>query len=217
LKNMSFFATAGMALALFAGSAAAATITISTGLDALQNPLGDGGCDAHWTVSGSAACGGGAAQVVLSSDADWYSGWAANTSSSQWITRNASVTPNGSPLPVFTLNFFLSDPTGASLTGSYSNDDGVIIALNGDTLATVGNTYALTSLGTVSTGFLSGWNSFTMTMTSSDNFLEGVRFEGTITGAGASFTGAGVPEPGTYSMLLAGVAGLWFGRRRLAR
>jgi len=58
-----------------------------------------------------------------------------------------------------------------------------------------------------------------MTMTSSDNFLEAVRLEGTAFGPGFSFSAppSGVPEPANAFLLAGGLGLLWAGRRKFAR
>lgn len=184
------------------------TLNLSTGLDASGNLItSDLGCDAHWTVTGSGACSGGAAQVVMPGDADWYGGWPANGPNSAAITRNASVQDNGNPLPTFSVNFYLADTTGASLSGSWGIDDGGYIALNGNTLATGGCCISMSGVSS-STGFVTGLNTLSIVMTSTDDFLEGVRFEGSVSG---DLT----PEPGTILLFATGLGGLIW-RRRLA-
>lgn len=217
MKNVNGVLVLGGLLLAFGPSVGRAGIlNLSTGLDSGGTAIStDLGCDAHWQVSGVAACAGGAAQTVRPGDGDWYSGWAANSASSEWITRNASVTTNGSPLPTFSISFNLTDTAGASLTGSWSSDDSSNLYLNGNLLAS-GAQWGLTALPIVNSGFVAGTNVLSFQMSSSDNYLEGVRFEGTVTGNGAAYGAASAaPEPGSWVLLLGGMTGLWFGRKSL--
>ena len=200
--------------ALFGG-----TLNLSTGLDSGGSLITtDLGCDAHWVqVAGpTAACANSAAQVVMSSDAGWFGGWIANGPNSNWITSNASTTANGSPLPGYSVTFFLDNTSGASLSGSWTIDDQGAISLNGNPIGSLGggNWGSLSSVS-ASSGFAVGANTLRIAMSSSDNFLEGVRFEGSVTGPGASLSPShpAVPEPISGWMFVAGM-GVLFAYRR---
>lgn len=216
---------AGAALALFLVPAASgATLNLSTGFDASGNLITtDLGCDAHWvqTAGPPPACPGSAAQVDMPGDTDFPApgAWVANNASSEWITSNASTVHNGAPLPTYELTFFLTDTAGASLSGSWTIDDAGTISLNGNSIGSlpVGNWTSLHSVST-SSGFLVGANTLSIRMTFSDNLTEGVRFQGSVNGTGASFTPAGptVPEPASGMLLLAGAAAI-FGYRRFRK
>ena len=111
-------------------------LILNTGLDSSGNLItADLSCDAHWTVSGTAVCSGSTAQIVKPNDLDW-GGWFADRPNSDWITRNASTWQNGSPLPTFTVRFWLDDTTAALLNGNWTIDDAGVIELNGHSLGT---------------------------------------------------------------------------------
>lgn len=213
--NSRAVALAVLALSTFT-VASAGTVNLSTGLDSNGNLItADGGCDANWvqTAGPANACGGNG-QIVTPGDADWYGGWVGNGPNSDWITSTAAVTANGSPLPTYQISFWLDDTTGAALSGSWTVDDAGYIALNGTTIGSEGdgNWTQLNTLTTNSANLVAGWNSLAITMTDSDNFLEGVRFEGSVTGDGASLA----PEPGTLALFGLGTLGLGLMRRRKA-
>jgi hypothetical protein len=208
-------------LLAFQQSAGATSISLSTG----QNSGGsiittDLGCDAHWVVVAGGptpACAGAHGQVVMPGDADsGFPSWVANSTSSAWITNNASITGNGAPLPVtYQVQFLLSDLIGASITGSWTIDDAGSISLNGHSIGTLGggNWVALNGIsGTASSDLVAGLNTLSISITSSDDFLEGVRFDGSVTGDGAAFIAA-VPEPATLTLTALGLVAV--ARRRL--
>ena len=202
-------------VALSAPAAFAGTLNLSTGLDSSGNRITtDLGCDAHWVaIAGpSTACAGSAAQVVMWGDPDWFGGWVGSGPNSDWITSNAGTQQNGSPLPSYMIQFYLASTTGASLSGSWTIDDEGTISLNGNQLNYLPSGYwgSLNPVSASSSDFVPGLNSLVISMTSSDNYLEGVRFEGSVTGEGASF----VPEPVSAVMLLTGVGSLFLGLRR---
>lgn len=199
----------------------ASTVTLAaTGLDASNSLILTGGqSDAHWTVD---PAGGGtpvAAQTVYPGNADWYGGWAANGPNSTWIARNANVSNNGAAPYSFYLDFSTAslDPSTLTMSGAWTIDDAGTISLNGHVLDTLGggNWGSLHTLTNVGAGdFISGSNTLAITMTSDDNYLEGVRFEGSISGTQLSAT----PEPSGMILLLGGLSllGLFYRSRYAA-
>jgi hypothetical protein len=194
-------------------------LNLSTGLDSAGNVITtDHGCDAHWVqVTGpSLACAGGgttgAAEVVLPTDPDWFGGWLANDTNSAWISSDVTTTQNGSPAPTYSITFYLSSTVGASLSGLWSSDDGSIVKLNSATLGTQGGCCIYNGSVSDSTAgdFLVGANTLSITIQNSDNFLEGVRFNGSVTGQGAAFA----PEPGSVVLMLMGAGAIVLRRRR---
>jgi hypothetical protein len=203
---------AAILMALGCPVAFAATINLSTGLNAGGNLITtDLGCDAHWTqVSGPTTACGDYAQVAMSGDADWGGGgWVPNGLNSNWITSDASNPRNGSPLPTYQVQFYLADTTNASLTGSWTIDDQGTISLNGNQIGVLGNGNwgAMSSVSAGAGSFVAGLNTLSITMTLSDNSLEGVRFDGSV-------TGDLVPEPASGLTLLTGLGAFLLFRRR---
>jgi hypothetical protein len=201
------------ALVLAVASVAfAGTLNVSTGLDSSNNLITtDGGFDAHWVVQQQNSTLS-PAQVVMSQDADWFGGWIPNGPSSNWIARDAFNCCNGPAPYTFHTTFSVSDPSMASISGSWTIDDAGILVLNGQTIDSQGsgNWGSLHPFSASGSGwFVTGVNTLAITITSDDNFLEGVRLEGTVVGTSST------PEPSTLLMLFSGFGGLAFVRRRL--
>lgn len=193
--------------------ASAATINVSTGQNASGVVQSTGGAlDANWIYNDSFINAGvpngypttGQAQVDAPGDNDYYSGWVANNSSSAWIAPDVNVFNNGNAPYTFTDTFSLTSGqlSSAALSGTWAIDDGGTLSLNGHVISTLtsGNFYSLNSFSAPTADFVSGANTLTITMTSSDNYVEAVRLAGAVTTAGT------VPEPS--SLLMMGMAGL---------
>src|SRR5215469_16771494 len=99
-------------------------LNLSTGIDT-TGP----GCDVHWTVSATptsdvpfvTACPGNAAQVVTSTDPDFFHDWVANTPDSSWIARIAGIIENGDNN--YSVNFWLDSASGDMLSGVAAVDN----------------------------------------------------------------------------------------------
>ena len=88
------------------------------------------------------------------------------------------------------------------------------MALNGHVIAALGDgnwgTLNSFSVAAGSGFFNQGTNTLVMTITDTDDFLEGVRMDGTLVG-----TASTVPEPGSLRFLVAGAIGfLVYARRK---
>ena len=199
----------------FAGS-----LNLSTGQDSSGNIQAGGFADANWTVDPPGCtdptCGTPVtAYTTDPSFADWYGGWLADNSSSDWITRNPNITNNGPADYTFYYSFDLADTTGALISGAWAIDDAGSLILNGNTISALGsgNWGSLSSFSDSNAGdFVAGGNTLEIEITSSDQFLEAVNLTGTLTG---DLAGSSTPEPSTSLLLIGGLgfAAILYSRR----
>jgi uncharacterized delta-60 repeat protein len=141
--------------------------------------------DPNWTVNGKPA------QLLTPSAANWYGGWLANGPNSNWIGVTASNPSNGPAPYTFQVQFNLSsfNFSTVSLSGQWSVDDAGALKVNGHQIASLSggnwgrlNPFALAA----GSGYLNqGLNTLEITMTQTDNYLEGVRLEGVIVDNGS--------------------------------
>src|SRR5271155_3946072 len=180
---------------------APASINLATGLDSSGNLITVGGTpDANWTVD-ELVGGPQPAQVTTPSNPVWYTGtpWDPNGPNSDWITRDANNVNQG-PAPYSYYRFFTlnaADLATATITGAFTGDDTVVLTLNGHALGStsIDNWGHLTpfSVPTGSPDFVVGLNELTINMTFADDYIEGVRLEGTLSGIAGGET---PPPPG---------------------
>ncbi len=199
----------------------AATIVglFNTGTDASNLALagGNGVIDPHYTIvaSTSGAFIGQQAQTYFNG------AYVANDANSRWISMNGSGGV-GSSSTTYRLTFDLTGliPMTASISGLYGADNEVSIFLNGANTgfflgggANPANFTGLTAFNLTS-GFVSGINTldFRVVDLGAPTALRVDNLAGT---ADLIVTG-GVPEPGTWAMMLAGI-GLMGGALRARR
>jgi len=183
----------------------------------LNNLISSGGVtDAHWTSTTDVTYDPtGIAQTVFSNDADWFGGWVANGPSSDWIARNAGVTNNGPAPYSFSTTFDLTgyDLSTIALSGFWTIDDQGTLNLNGNQISSLGdgNWGSLASFTAHNSDFVAGLNTLSITITADDEFLEGVRLQGDVTGSAS-----GVPLPAAESgaAVLMALVGVWSLRSR---
>jgi hypothetical protein len=193
------------------------TIFLSaTGLDPLNNLINVASqTDAHWTAEQSSG-GFASAQVLTPAGANWSGAWAPNGPNSAWIGRSANSPNNGPDLYSFQLAFDLSSfvLSTVSLGGLWAIDDTGTLHINGHQISSLGtgnwtamNPFSLPA----NSGFLNqGANLLSMKLTSTDNSIEGARFQGFISGTPLDATSA--PEPRVSLLIATGLAGLLLAR-----
>lgn len=185
------------------------TINLATGLNSSGGLIGSGGqSDANWSVPEQSG-GSGAAQTVFPGNADWYSGWLANGPNSDWIARDANNCCNG-PAPYSfdrTFTLFASDVSTVSISGYWTIDDAGTLTLNGNLIGSLvsGDWGSLWwfYVPAGSSFFHVGINTLTIIITSDDDYLEGARLEGTL--SGTKYT---IPEPSSFFLLGSGLLGM---------
>ena len=213
-----YFDMAGNAGATFSSTfttaASSTVINVSTGLNASGQLIAANNTnDAHWvyfpeastpseSTFGSPALGATTPlQTVGPADTGWWTNWAANGPTSDWITINPnSVTGNTFGLYYTTFNISGSVPANLCLVGSMGVDDNGLLAINGTAIMSNLNIYGgsgyyggYTSLYPlnipVSSYLTTGQNVLALGWGTTDNSLEAFRLGATIQTCGASFTG----------------------------
>jgi hypothetical protein len=211
--KMAFFAAAFAASALVGGSAAqAGTITtlFNTGVDASGTPLADGTIgDPHYTLVGVPS-GTTAIRVRTSAGGFPIPPYLGDDAVSAWIGPNNDTQVDGDVglfdyQTTFTLAGF--NAATASITGGWSSDNnGVSILINGVDTGNAGTDFAQFDLGfagfTINSGFHAGVNTIDFIVNNGGG-PTALRVEM----AGTASAG-GVPEPATWTMMIAGFGGV---------
>jgi hypothetical protein len=216
----SILLAAAACVLVIAPTSASAEVNLATGLDAQGNLQYLGGAlDANWTVTGAVnpLDAPNAYVVGVNTNESPFDGsfppWVFNGPNSSWIAANPFDGAGNGDM-TFTHTFTVSDPTIASIVGGYwTIDDGGVLALNGVTLASLpaGQWGSMHPFSTVPSDFVAGVNTLTMTIVNSDFWSEGARLEGMFVEGVPPPT---IPEPSTWSMMLAGFASLGYAALR---
>jgi hypothetical protein len=201
--------TAAVAIAAFAGSAQAATTTI-TGLK--NTGVGTSGdTDTNYKLtSASSDTAIGNTSPFITYDNQWpVSPWLANSVDSKWITPTSTQGQTfdawSAGTYTYTLSFDLTgyNATTASFAGRLAADNAVTVKLNNQVISTAAGFTDWTSFNAAS-GFVSGVNKLDFVVTNwqqNGGNPTGLRVE-----FGTSSIAAPVPEPETYAMMLGGLA-----------
>ncbi len=205
MKKMFLFVLMGSIL-LLSGNAFALTINFATGQDsggAIQT-TGDSQ-DANWTATYTTTV---PTYVTTSSNADWYGNWGDIVSSnSSWIAPYPdNAYGNGNYFYTYTFNLSGYNLATAVFSGmQFSQDDSGIVALNGNLLVSEGyiggGAYYFTPFSVPASDLVNGINTLTVTQDGTDDYLEAMRFEGTL-------TVSSVPIPGALLLFGPGLVGL---------
>jgi hypothetical protein len=215
-----------------ASQAHAATLNLATGLDSggVLQTSGDA-LDANWRVTGAVNPKSPPSAFVVgttSADEGFSGGWIANGPNSSWIAANPDD-PSGNGLETFTRTFFVANPNMAAIiNGAWTADDAASLFLNGHLLSTLTldfngpvltHTTHLNGFTTTPGDFVHGVNTLTMVITSTDDFLEGARLEGTLVAEGR-VSNVVAPVPPALPLFATGLSALGllgWRRKRKAR
>jgi hypothetical protein len=191
--RFAFAFSSAVAVLLTASHGHAASINLATGLDSggVLQTTGDA-LDANWQVTGAVNPKSPPSAFVVgttTADAGFGGGWIANGRNSSWIAANPDDTL-GNGLEIFTRTFTVTNSkTAAIINGAWTIDDAGSLFLNGHLLSTLSldfngpvltHTTQLNPFTTTPSDFVRGVNTPTMVITSTDDFIEGARLEGTL-------------------------------------
>jgi Beta-galactosidase jelly roll domain len=160
---------------------------------------------AIWTVleqSGPNNGKTGTAQIVTPASGDsGFPNWTPNTASSSWVAfdpNDAFGNGNGTYSTTFTLNS--ADLSTATISGAWTLDDVGVLELNGHLIGSLpdGSWTSLHSFSIPagSADFVLGTNTLSMVINGTDQFIEGVDLQGTLSRVSA------VPEPSGILLLV---------------
>ncbi|MYN25232.1 PEP-CTERM sorting domain-containing protein [Duganella levis] len=201
--------TAALAIAAFAGSAQAATTTI-TGLK--NTGVGtSGSTDNNYKLTAASSDTTITnTKPFITYDTQWpVSPWLANSGDSKWITPTSTQGQTfdawNAGTYTYTLSFNLTgyNATTASFAGRLAADNAVTVKLNNQVIGSAAGFTDWTSFNATS-GFVSGVNKLDFVVTNwqqNGGNPTGLRVE-----FGTSSIAAAVPEPETYAMMLGGLA-----------
>jgi hypothetical protein len=206
------FALASAAALVMSTSGAMATTAIkglfNTGVNAFGTPLVGHVADPHWTLSG---LGVGPLAYTGGTNGVFPIGpWVPDNSSSRWITPAKSAShsfdPTSNGFYTYTLDFNMAAIGGAFFDAQFAADnEAATITLNGHSLLTGAGGYNLWTLFSADAAdFVIGTNVLKIVV---ENFKLS---KGNPTGLNVEFlrSGAGVPEPASWLMLILGFCGL---------
>lgn len=218
MRFATFCIAAAAVSAALAAPAAAVTIPtlFNTGVNnAGVAVTGVGIADQHWTLTG------GTAYVSATSGSFPTPPWLADNSVSRWITprpsAGASLDPTADGFYVYKLDFSLAGylPETASFSAQFLVDNQVTgIMLNSTALTAATGTFSSWTAFSATDGFIDGLNTLSITVR---NLRQA---SGNPSGLRVEFTASDIlalPEPGSWTMMIAGFGMIGFAMRRQSR
>lgn len=208
------------ALALSAGAASAASISLNTGVDDFGATLAQGAADSRWTISVDGGSTFAAAQVNYASQI--CCGMESAASTAAWITDSGTATSSATGWGVgntvylrraFDLTGF--DLSSTQLAATWRLADNLVgIYLNGNLVeSAISSTWFTDRSILVTSGFNAGLNVLEVRGSSVNSAWDGLWLAGTVTGRDADGT---VPLPGSLPLAVLALAAVALLRERRA-
>jgi hypothetical protein len=187
----------------------------NTGVDGSDVVQPIGSPTSFWTLLSEPA---GASEAIGSTPFRFNAGYYADNSVSGWVspTAGGSAGVNGFYVYQMIVDLTGFDPNTAVITGTFGTDNDGSISVNGNPPAATACFACFSSPTgfTLNSGFVAGLNSIQLAM---DNGGDPSAFRVEFARATADVATSGVPEPGSFPLIVGGLSALALLRRKFRR